>query len=203
MLFKSGRLRPGSDSVSDHQLLIAKFRLKLKKVGKTTRPFIYDLNQVLYQYTLEVKNRFKRLELVDRVPVEVSMEVHNIVQEAVIKTIPKKNINKKAKLLSEVALQTSEKRRDVKSKGERERYTQMNADFQQIARRDKKPFLSEQCKERESESEVAQSCLTLCEPMDQAPPSTGFSRQEYSSGLSFSSPGNLPDPGIKPRSSAL
>ena len=124
----------------------------MKKVGKTTRPFIYDLNQVLYQYTLEVKNRFKRLELVDRVPVEVSMEVHNIVQEAVIKTIPKKNINKKAKLLSEVALQTSEKRRDVKSKGERERYTQMNADFQQIARRDKKPFLSEQCKVTEAHS---------------------------------------------------
>ena len=81
MLFKSGRLRPGSVSVSDRELLIAKFRLKLKKVGKTTRPFIYDLNQVPYKYTLKVKNRFERLELVDRVPVEVWMEVHKIVQE--------------------------------------------------------------------------------------------------------------------------
>ena len=106
MLFESGRLRPGSDGVSDRELLIAKCRLKLKKVRKTTRQFIYDLNQVPYKYTLKVKNRFKRLELVNRVPVELWMEVHNIVQEAVIKSIPKKKTNKKAKWLSEVALQT-------------------------------------------------------------------------------------------------
>ena len=81
MLFKSGRLRPGSDSVSDHQLLIAKFRLKLKKVGKTTRPFMYDLNQIPHDYTVEVSSRFKGLDLVDGVPEELGMEVRNIVQE--------------------------------------------------------------------------------------------------------------------------
>ena len=75
---------------SDHELLIAKFRLKLKKVGKTTRPFRYDLNQIPYDYIVEVTNRFKGLDLVDRVPEELWMEVHNIVQEAVTKTIPKK-----------------------------------------------------------------------------------------------------------------
>ena len=74
----------------DHELLIAKFRLKLKKVGKTTRPFRYDLNQIPYDYTVEVMNRFRGLDLVDRVPEELRTEVHNTVQEAVTKTIPKK-----------------------------------------------------------------------------------------------------------------
>ena len=82
---------------SDHQLLIAKFRLKLKKVGKTTRPFRYDLNQLPYNYTVEVKNRFKGLDLMKRVPNELWMEVHDIVQETGIKTIPKKNKCEKAK----------------------------------------------------------------------------------------------------------
>ena len=86
---------------SDHELLIAKFRLKLKKVRKTTRPFRYDLNQIPYDYTVEVRNRFKGLDLVDRVPKELWTEVHDIVQEAVIKTIPKKKKCKKAKWLSE------------------------------------------------------------------------------------------------------
>ena len=75
----------------DHELLIVKFRLKLKKVGKTTRPFRYDLNQTPYDYTVKVRNRFKGLDLIDRVPEELWMEVHDIVQEAVTKTIPKKN----------------------------------------------------------------------------------------------------------------
>jgi len=75
---------------SDHELLIAKFRFKLKKVGKTTRPFRYDPNQIPYDYTVEVRNRFKGLDVIDRVPEELWMEVHDIVQEAVIKTIPKK-----------------------------------------------------------------------------------------------------------------
>ena len=82
---------------SDHELLIAKFRLKLKKVGKTTRPFRYDLNKIPYDYTVEVRNRFKGLNLIDRVPKELWMEVCDIVQEAMIKTIPKKKKCKKAK----------------------------------------------------------------------------------------------------------
>ena len=90
----------GADCGSDHELLIAKFRLKLKKVGKTTRPFRYDLNQIPYDYTVQVRNRFKGLYLIDRVPEELWMEVHDIVFEAVIKIIPKKKKCKKAKQLS-------------------------------------------------------------------------------------------------------
>ena len=84
---------------------MAKFRLKLKKVGKTTRLFKYDLNQIPYNYTVEVTDRFEGLDLIDRVPEELGMEVHDIVQEAVIKIIPKKKKCKKAKWLSEEALQ--------------------------------------------------------------------------------------------------
>ena len=91
----------------------------MKKVGKTTRPFRYDLNQIPYDYTVEVRNRFKGLELIDRVPGEVWTEVHDIVQEAVIKTMPKKKKYKKAKWLSEEALQIAEKRREVIGKGEK------------------------------------------------------------------------------------
>ena len=87
---KSAKGRPGADCGSDHELLIAKFRLKLKKVGKTTRPFKYDLNQIPYDYIVEVRNRFKGLDLIDRVPDELWTEVHNIVQETGNKTIPKK-----------------------------------------------------------------------------------------------------------------
>ena len=93
------KARPGADCGSDHELLIAKFRLKLKKVGKTTRPFRYDLNQIPYGYTVEVRNRFKGLDLIGRVPEELWMEVHNIVQEAMIKTIPKKKKHKKSKMI--------------------------------------------------------------------------------------------------------
>ena len=112
----------------------------MKKVGKTTRPFRYDLNQIPYDYTVETTNRFKVLDLTDRVPEELWMEVSDIVQEVVIKTIPKKKKCKKAKWLSEEALQITEKRREVKRKGEKERYTHLNAEFQKIARRDKKAF---------------------------------------------------------------
>ena len=101
---------PRADSGSDHELLIAKFKLKLKKVGKTTRPFRYDLNQIPYDYTVEVTNRFKGLDLTDRVPEELWMEVYDIVQEIGIKTIAKKKKCKKAKWLSEEALQIAEKR---------------------------------------------------------------------------------------------
>ena len=107
------------DCGSDHEFLIAKFRLKLKKVGKTTRPFRYDLNQISYDYTVEVINGFKGSDLIDTVPEELWTEVRNIVQEEVIKTIPKKKKRKKAKWLSEEALQIAEKRREVKGKGER------------------------------------------------------------------------------------
>ena len=111
-----------ADCGSDYELLVAKLRLKLKKVGKTTRPFRYDLNQIPYNYTVEVTNRFKGLDLIDRVPEELWTEVHDIVQEAVIKTIPKKKKCKKAKWLSEEALQTATKRREAKGKGQKERY---------------------------------------------------------------------------------
>ena len=104
-------------------LLIAKFRLKLKKVGKTTRPFRYGLNQIPYGCTVEVRNRFKGLDLINRVPDELWTEVHDTVQETGIKTIPKKKKGKKAKWLSEEALQIAVKIREVKSKGEKGRYT--------------------------------------------------------------------------------
>ena len=102
----------------------------MKKVGKTTRPFRYDLNKIPYDYTVEVRNRFKGLDLIDRVPDELWDEVHDIVQETGIKTISKKKKCKKAKCLSEEALQVAVKRREVKSKGEKERYTHLNAEFQ-------------------------------------------------------------------------
>ena len=102
----------GADCGSDHELLIAKFRLKLKKVGKTTRPFMNYLNQIHYDYTVEVRNRFKGLDLIDRVPDELWNEVRDIVQETGIKTIPKKKKFKKAKWLSEEALQIAVKRKE-------------------------------------------------------------------------------------------
>ena len=119
-MVNKNKTRPGADCGSDHELLIAKIRLKLKKVGKTTRPLRYDLNQIPYDYTVEVRNRFKGLDLIHRVPDELWNEVHDIVQETVIKTIPKKKKCKEAKRLSEEALQIPEKRREVKCKGEKE-----------------------------------------------------------------------------------
>ena len=101
---QSAKTRPEADCGSVYELLIAKFRLKLKKVGKTTRPFRYDLNQIPYDYTVEVRIRFKGLDLIDTVPDELWMEVRDIVQETRIKTIPKKKKCEKAKWLSEEAL---------------------------------------------------------------------------------------------------
>ena len=118
---QSAKTRLGADCGSDHELLIAKFRHKLKKLWKTTRPFRYDLNQIPYDYTMEVTNRLNGLDLIDRVPEELWMEVHDTVQEAVIKTTPIKNKCKKAKCLSEETLQTPGQRREVKGKGEKER----------------------------------------------------------------------------------
>ena len=126
----------------------------MKKVGKTTRPFRYDSSHIPYDYTVDVINRFKGLDLIDRVPDELWMEVHDIVQEAGIKTIPKRKKCKKPKWLSEEALQIAVKRREAKGKGEKERYTHLNAEFQRTARRDKKAFLSDQCKEIEKNNRM-------------------------------------------------
>ena len=119
----------------------------MKKVGKTARPFRYDLNQIPYDYAGEVRNKFKSLDLIDRLPDELWNEVHDIVQETGIKTICMEKKCKKAKWLSEEALQISVKRREAKGKGEGARYTQLNGEFQRLAKRDKKAFLSEQSKE--------------------------------------------------------
>ena len=117
---QSAKTGLGADCGSDHELLIAKFRFKLKKVGKTTRPFMYDLNQIHYVYTVKMRNRFKGLDLIYRMPDELWMEVHDIVQATGIKTIPMENKCKKAKWLSGEALQRAVKRREAKSKGEKE-----------------------------------------------------------------------------------
>ena len=118
----------------------------MRKAGKATRPFWCGLNQNPHNYTVEVTKRFKRLDLTDTLPEELWTEVHNSVQVVVTTNIPKKKKCQEAKWLSEEALQMAEKRRETKGKEERERYTQLNAEFQIIARRGKKAFLSEQCK---------------------------------------------------------
>ena len=129
----------------------------MTKVGKTTRPFRYDLNQIPYDYTVGVTNRFKGLDLVNRVPEELWMEVCDTVQEAVIKAISKRKKCKKAKWLPEKTLQTAEKRREAKGKGEKERYSHLNADFQRIAWRDKKAFLSDQRKETDENNRMGKT----------------------------------------------
>ena len=115
---------------------------------------LYDLNQIPYDYTVEVRNRFKGLDLIDRVPDEIWTEVPDILQELGIKTIPMEKKCKRAKWLSGEGLQIAVKRRGAKSKGEKERYKHLNAEFQRIARRDKKAFLSDQCKEIEENNRM-------------------------------------------------
>ena len=129
----------------------------MKKVGKTTRPFRYDLNQIPYHYRVEVANRFKGLDLIDRVPDELWNGVRDIVKETGIKTISMEKKCKKAKWLSEAALRIAVKRREVRSKGEKERHKHLNAEFQRIARRDKKAFLSDQCKEIEENNRMGKT----------------------------------------------
>ena len=114
---QSTKTRLGADCGSDNETLMAKFRLKLKKVGKTTRPLRYFLNQITYDYTVEVRNRFKGLDLIHTVPDELWMEVHVIIQETGIKTIPKKKKRKKAKWLSEEALQIAVRSEKQRRKG--------------------------------------------------------------------------------------
>ena len=144
---RSAKTRLGADCGSDQELLIAKFRLKLKKVGKTTRPFRYDLNQIPYDYTVEVRNRFKGLNLIECLMNCGRRFVTLYRRQAGIKTISIEKKCKQAKWLYGEALQISVKGREEKSKGEKERYKHLNAEFQRIARRDKKAFLSDQCKD--------------------------------------------------------
>ena len=129
----------------------------MKKVGKTTRSFRYDLSQIPYDYTVEVRSRFKGLDLIDRVPDELWTEVRDIVQETGIKTIPMEKKCKKAQWLSGEGLQIAVERREAKSKGEKERYKHLNAEFQKIARRNKKAFLSDQCKEMEENNRMGKT----------------------------------------------
>ena len=126
------------------------------EMSATTRPFRYNLNQIPYDYTVEVRNRFKGLDLIDRVPEELWTEVRDIVQETGINTIPMEKKCKKAKWLFKEALQIAVKR-EAKSNGEKERYTYLNAEFQKIARRDKKAFLSDQYKEIEENNRMGKT----------------------------------------------
>ena len=132
---QSAKTRPGADCGTDHELLIAKFRLELKKVGKTTRPFRYDLDQLPYDNTVKVRNRFKGLDLIDRVPDGLWTEICDIVQETGINTIPKKKKYKKAKWLSEEVLEIAEKKRSERQRRKGKIY-HLNAEFQRTGRRD-------------------------------------------------------------------
>ena len=129
----------------------------MKAVGKTTRPFRYDLSQIPYDYTVEVRNGFKGLDLIDRVPDELWTEVRDIAEETGIKTIPMEKKCKNAKWLSEKTLKIAVKRREAKSKVEKERYSHLNVESQRIARRDKKAFLSNQCKEIEENNRIGKT----------------------------------------------
>ena len=131
-LYTLSKSKTRDDYGSDHGLLIAKFRLKLKKVWKNTRPFNYDINQIPYDYKMEVRNRYKGLDLIDRVPDEPWTEVRDIVKETGIKTISKTKKCKQAKCLSEESLQIAVKKRDTKGKGEKERYKLLNAEWERL-----------------------------------------------------------------------
>ena len=149
------KTRPGADCGLDHELLIAKFRLKLKKVEKTTRPFKYDLNQIPYDSTVEVRTRLKGLDLIECL-MNYRRRFMTLYRRQELRPSPRKRNAKKAKWLSEEALQIAVKR-EVKSKGEKERYTHLNAEFQRIGRTEKKAFLSDQCKEIEENNRMGKT----------------------------------------------
>jgi len=144
------KTRLGAGCGSDHELLIAKFRLKLKKVGKTTRPFRYDLNQIPDDYTVEMRNRFKELDLIECLK-NYGQRFVTLYRRPWSRLSPRK---RKAKWLPQEVLQIAEKRRGTKGKGEKERYTHLNAEFQRRARRNKKAFLSDQCKQKEENNRM-------------------------------------------------
>ena len=152
---QSSKTRLGADCGSDNELLIAKFILKLKKVGKTTKPFRYDRNKILYDYTVEVMNRFKRLDLVECLK-NYGQRFTALCRRQWPKSSQRKKC-KKAKWLSEEALQIAEERREAKSKGERERHMQPNTKFQRLARRNKKAFSNEQWKELEENNRIGKT----------------------------------------------
>ena len=152
----SKKKRSGADCGSDHELLIAKFRLKLKKAGKTTRPFRYDLNQIPYDYTVEERNRFKGLDLIECL-MNYGLRFVTLYRRQGSRPSPREKKCKKAKWLSEEALQIAVKRREAKSKGKKKRYIHVNAEFQRIARRDKKAFLSDQSKEIEENNRMGKT----------------------------------------------
>ena len=139
---QSAKTRPAADCGSDYELQSAKFRLKLKKVRETTRPFRYDLNEIPYDYTVEVRNRLSGWYLVDRVPEKLWMEVCNMVQEVVTKPSQEKEMQA-GKVVVWGGLTIVKERREAKGKEDRERYTQLSAEFQRTARRNKKDFLCE------------------------------------------------------------
>ena len=144
------------DCGSDYEFLITKFRLKLKKVGKNTRPFRYDLNQIPYDYTLDVRNRLKGLDLIE-CWMNYGRRFVTLYRRQGIKTMPMEKKCKKAKWLFEEALQIAVKIKEVKSKLEKERYKHLNPEFQRIARRDMKAFLSDQCKEIEENNRMGKT----------------------------------------------
>ena len=154
-MIQSAKTRPGADCGSDHELLVAKYRLELKKVGKTTQPSRYDLNQILYDYTVEERNRFKGQDLIESL-MNYGGRFVTLYRRQGSRPSPWKRNAKKhlIKRLSKEALQIAVKRREVKSKGEKERYKHLNAEFQRIARRNKKAFLNDPCKEIEENNRM-------------------------------------------------
>ena len=140
---QSSKTRLGADCGSDHELLSAKFRLKLKKVGKTARPLRYDLNQIPYDFTVKVRNKFKGLDLIDRVPDELWNEVHDIVQETGIKIIPMEKKCKKSKMAVWGGLTNSCEKMGSEKQRRKGKVYPFETEFQRIARRDKKTVLSD------------------------------------------------------------
>ena len=143
------KTRPGADCGSDHELLLAKIRIKLKKTGKIIGPSRYDLSNISHEYTMKVKNRFEGLDLVDRIPEELWTEIRDIIKDEAIKNISKRKKQKKAKWLSAEALKVAEERRKAKGNGDEIKFSQLNAEFQRMARRDKEKHINEQCQEIE------------------------------------------------------
>ena len=143
------KTRPGADCGSDHELLLAKIRIKLKKTGKIIGPSRYELSNIPHEYTMKVKNRFEGLDLADRMPEELWTEIRNIIKDEAIKNISKRKKQKKAKWLSAEALKVAEERRKAKDNGDEIKFYQLNAKFQKMARRDKEKYMKEQCREIE------------------------------------------------------